>query len=274
MDRQWQRATLLVALGLFTFQCKTSPQPSPSPAVPSLGSRETSAQQVPPVRQRCDSFSHGSFVEAYLRFFYARREDLGPAYPGATPPDALANPKLAKPTTAKEQARAEELQESWSTLDCFGFTEQELDALGVALGLPKPPDRKIKFSPQDQARLIEALGGSVPNPDELPRTTPGTHLDPVLVISDACLVVYQVPQAFRQRLASETSPTQLADRWVRAIRESGPPRYASSLDDPAELERLRGNQQEWLRISNALARFASLRNESSQDLYVEIAFDC
>src|SRR5262245_41220394 len=128
MGLRWQRAAILVALVLFTVQCKTSPRPSLSPAVPSSGSQEINAQQLRPARQRCDAFPQGSFVEAYLKFFYARREDLSRAYPDATPPDAPANSKLAKPTTAKERARAEELQESWSTLDCFGFTEQELDA--------------------------------------------------------------------------------------------------------------------------------------------------
>jgi len=272
MDPGTQRAAVLMALGLLMSQCRASP--SPTPAAPSSGSQETNAKPVRPARLRCDSFPQGSFIEAYLKFFYARREDLSRAYPGATLPDAPANQNLPKPITAKEQAHADELQANWSTLDCFGFTEQELDALGVALGLPKPPDRKLELSPQEHARLIEALGGSVPNANELPRTTPGTHLDAVLVISDACLVVYQVPQAFRERLASEASPTQLADRWIRAIRASGVPRYASSLDDPSELERLRGNHQEWLRISKALTRFASLQSDSNQALYVEIAFDC
>ena len=210
-------------------------------------------------------------MEAYLKFFYARPDDLRSAYPDAAEPDALAKPK---PATARAQARAEELQKGWSTLDCFGFTEQELDALGIALGLPKPPDRQIKLSPEERVRVIEALGGLAPNPNELPRTAPGTHLEPVLVISDACLAVYQVPRTFRERLASEASPTQLADRWARAIRDSGPPLYTSSLDDASELERLRGNHQEWLRISKALTRFASLEHDSSQRLYVEIVFDC
>lgn len=266
--------TLPIALALLTSQCKSSPGPSALPVVPSSGSQEVSAEPVQPVRLRCDSFPQGSFVEAYLKFFYARREDLSPAYPGATQPDGPLNLEIPKPTTVQERERAEELQAGWSTLECFGFTEQELDALGVALGVPKPPDRKLKLSPQEYARVVESLGGSVPDSNELPQTSRGTHFDPVLVISDACLAVYQVPSAFRERLAREASPTQLADRWVRAIRDSGPTYYSSSLDDSAEAERLRGDHQEWLRISTALIHFVSLRNDSSQGLYVEIWFDC
>src|SRR6186713_2908765 len=98
MDPRSRRATLLIALVLLTSQCNTAPRPSPSSALPSSGSQELNSTPVRPARLSCDSFPQGSFVEAYLKFFYARREDLSPAYPDASAPDA---PPNAKPATAE-----------------------------------------------------------------------------------------------------------------------------------------------------------------------------
>ena len=180
---------------------------------------------------------------SYLEFCYARREDLSRAYPGAS---GLIVRRTRNPLKARDQARAEELQAGWSTLDCFGFTEQELDALGVALGIPRRPDRPTKLAPEEQARVIEALGGSVPNPAELPRTVAGTHFDPALVISDACLVVYPVPRAFRERLASKGGSASTSDH-------ARVPRASSTLEVLAAVSprRLRCKRLGWRSVLGA-----------------------
>jgi hypothetical protein len=209
----------------------------------------------PKEEMRCDAFDDGGFADAHTYFFHASAEQIRAAY--AHQGSAVRAGMLG----------------GFASLFCFGVTEQELEPLGQALGLPKPAARKAQLTPEQLAKVMEGLSGRRPEASELPDSVPGSYLNTERVVPDSCTTLYRVPGEFLARLRAESNAPDLAARWVRAIESFGP-RADVPASDAAVLERLRRDMGRWTKVATALTRFVSANSCDERDLYVEVTYDC
>lgn len=221
---------------------------------------------------RCDAFDDWSFADAHTYFFYATPEEIRAAYPHGASTEVTDDSQVAR-VDGFALVRAGEIRRGFSNLFCFGVTEEELDPLGRALGLPEPAERKSRLTADQQADVLKGLTGVRPNPSDLSDSVPGSYLKTERVIPDSCTTVYKIPREFVARLGAESNPSSLAERWVRAIEGSGPRLDLPSSDGPT-LERLRRDVGRWTKVAAALTRFARADLCDERDLYVEITYDC
>ncbi len=253
--KQLSGATLIVA-------CATPPAATPD-RLPSADATRCDAGP-----RECSAFRGTGFAEAYVRFIYASPNELAAALPLSVSTDQTV-PKEVPSLTDGRWERAESLRQTLAGLSCFSVTEQELDALIDALGIPRPPGRTVPIEPARFAEIIEAFGLPVTEAQlrDL-KPLPRSHLVSVRHVPEACATVYRIPNAALERLAAESDSDALGQRWLGSIRASGP--------NPATFEggESRDDSREWEALAGDLIDLARLRTCGRPQLYVEVAYDC
>jgi hypothetical protein len=219
------------------------------------------------IQKECRAFrGETGWIETYVNFFIATRVELDSAFPHAG---------SSSPSEAQTR-RAEEVRNNFPELKCLSITEDELDALGDALALPalpKPSPAAIRAANKQAARLLEKLQDTQQKPLLL---TDGTetrrYFEPVVVVPEACLAVYELPKAVLLALRDATLLAHLGRKWNSAIiaRPLNPmlPTPSTQKPDP------RDSVESWQAIVEDLSEFSKGLVAADARLFVEISYDC
>jgi hypothetical protein len=202
-------------------------------------------------------------VEAYVKFFHATPAEIEIAFPfGVRPPEE----KAPRPTEAAMQ-RADAMLAALPTLSCFSITEQEIDALGDAFGLPRPPRPPNAPTPDQVAEMIGASSSTQPLPE--------SRLIPVWYYPGACGTIYEIPRELAAKLRVERDLDDVGARWNVANLAAGPNLSVieESSGDAGRIDP-RDDVRVWRAIVRDLAEFARMEPCGARKLYVEIQYDC
>jgi hypothetical protein len=228
-----------------------------------------------PSKQQCAAYQGTGFVEAYVDFFYATATELEIAFPLGVSPSTPYGQDPPAPSERSMQ-RAYQMRETLSWLSCFSITEQELESLGDAFGLPAPPPAR-HVTPEQVAAFIERLTGKPVAVSKLrQRPTRGPHLIAARYFPGGCGMIHQIPPSFVDRLAAERDPATLGRKWVAAIIAGGPNPaaiYDENADDAARQDP-RNDPLAWSSIARDLVDLVRRNDCGNRKLYVQIWFDC
>jgi hypothetical protein len=257
--------------------CAGSTRCAHQPPVParsqSSNSMPRSVECAPtPPKQRCAAYQDGGFVEAYVEFFYATPKELKLAFPWGVPPAPYI--RDPPPTSVADVRRADEARQRLPWMSCFSITEQELEALGDALGLPvPPPDHGL--SAQDVATIMEKMTGEPVAPSEVKLHARGPRLIRACDFPGSCGMIHQVPPTLVKRLAAENDAKALGERWLAAIIALGRNPYVSEDEGPdVRSDDPRNDVAVWSSIASDLIEFVKQNDCDARKLYVEVMFDC